>query len=156
MQWNDKIELCTLLNNGNYAEAVEFIRNKDIDPQAMDMFITGFDLNAIDVENTNIEKVMDKVEIIHTGKGLIPQEQFSKKFEYIPCLLEQPYMELMAFSEFKKIWSRGREEPKPTKPTLIFKECEFKKFAHLIDNAIKRDYEITSENGEVKFTPKKK
>lgn len=42
MEWNDKIELCTLLNNGNYAEAVEFIRNKDIDPQAMDMFITGF------------------------------------------------------------------------------------------------------------------
>lgn len=44
MEWNDKIELCTLLNNENYAEAVEFIRNKDIDPQAMDMFITGFEL----------------------------------------------------------------------------------------------------------------
>lgn len=44
MEWNDKIELCTLLNNENYAEAVDFIRNKDIDPQAMDMFITGFDL----------------------------------------------------------------------------------------------------------------
>ena len=44
MEWNDKIELCTLLNNGNYAETVEFIRNKDIDPQAMDMFITGFNL----------------------------------------------------------------------------------------------------------------
>lgn len=44
MEWNDKIELCTLLNNGNYAESAEFIRNKDIDPQAMDMFITGFDL----------------------------------------------------------------------------------------------------------------
>lgn len=41
MEWNDKIELCTLLNNENYVEAVEFIRNKDIDPQAMDMFITG-------------------------------------------------------------------------------------------------------------------
>lgn len=44
MEWNDKIELCTLLNNENYAESVEFISNKDIDPQAMDMFITGFDL----------------------------------------------------------------------------------------------------------------
>ena len=44
MEWNDKIELCTLLNNGNYAEAVEFISHKDIDAQAMDMFITGFDL----------------------------------------------------------------------------------------------------------------
>lgn len=44
MEWNDKIDLCTLLNNENYTEAVEFVRNKDIDPQAMDMFITGFDL----------------------------------------------------------------------------------------------------------------
>ena len=44
MEWNDKIELCTLLNNGKYADAVEFIGNKNIDPQAMDMFITGFDL----------------------------------------------------------------------------------------------------------------
>lgn len=96
---------------------------------------------------------MGKVDIIHTGKGLVPQEQFDKKFEYIPCLLEQPYIELMDFNEFKKIWSRGRQEPKPT---LIFKNCEFKRFEHLIDDAIKRDYDIISENGEVKFTPKKK
>ena len=47
MEWNEKIELCTLLNNENYAEAVEFIRNKDIDPQAMDMFITGFNLTKV-------------------------------------------------------------------------------------------------------------
>lgn len=98
-------------------------------------------------------KVMGEIDIIHTGKGLVPQEQFGKKFEYIPCLLEQPYVELMDFNEFKKIWSRGREEPKPT---LIFKGGEFKRFEHLIDDAIKRDYEITSENGEVKFIPKKK
>ena len=94
---------------------------------------------------------MGKVDIIHTGKGLIPQETFGQKFEYIPCLLEQPYIELMDFNEFKKIM--GREKPKPT---LIFKNCEFKKFEHLIDDVIKRDYDITSENGEVKFTPKKK
>lgn len=49
MEWNDKIELCTLLNNGNYAEAVEFIKNKDIDPQAIDMFITGFDLTKFQI-----------------------------------------------------------------------------------------------------------
>lgn len=47
----------------------------------------------------------------------------------------------------------GREKPKPT---LIFKNCEFKRFEHLINDAIKRDYDIISENGEVKFTPKKK
>ena len=49
MEWNDKKELCTLLNDGNYTEAVEFIRNKDIDPQAMDMFITGFDLTKFQI-----------------------------------------------------------------------------------------------------------
>lgn len=96
---------------------------------------------------------MSKVDIIHTGKGFIPQETFGQKFEYIPCLLEQPYIELMDFNEFKKIWCRGRKKPKPT---LIFKESEFKRFKHLIDEVIKRDYDITSENGEVKFTPKNK
>lgn len=94
---------------------------------------------------------MDKVDVIHTGKGLVPQEQFGKKFEYIPCLLEQPYIELMGFNEFKKIM--GSEK---TKPTLIFKNCEFKNFAHLIDEVIKSKYDISSENGEVKFTPKMK
>lgn len=44
MEWNDKIEMANLLNNGKYAEAVEFIKDKEIDAQAMDMFITGFDL----------------------------------------------------------------------------------------------------------------
>lgn len=95
---------------------------------------------------------MDKVDVIHTGKGLVPQEQFGKKFEYIPCLLEQPYIELMDFNEFKKIWSREQEP----KPTLIFKGSEFKKFEHLIDDVIKSNYDITSENGEVKFIPKNK
>lgn len=45
MEWNDKIEMAQLLNNGNYAEAVEFIKDKEMDAQAMDMFITGFDLS---------------------------------------------------------------------------------------------------------------
>jgi hypothetical protein len=103
-----------------------------------------------------ISKVMGKVDVIHIGKGLVPQEQFGKSFKYIPCLLEQPYIELMDFNEFKKIWSRGREKPKPTKPTLIFKESEFKRFEHLVDDVIKSNYDITSENGKVKFTPKKK
>jgi hypothetical protein len=57
----------------------------------------------------------------------------------------------MDFNEFKKIM--GREKPKPT---LIFKNCEFKRFEHLIDDVIKSKYDITSENGEVKFTPKEK
>lgn len=96
---------------------------------------------------------MGEVDIIHTGKGLVPQEQFGEKFEYMPCLTEPPYIELMDFNKFKKIMCRGREKPKPT---LIFKEREFKRFEHLVDEVIKSNYDITSENGEVKFTPKKK
>lgn len=49
MEWNDKVELAKLLNNGKYAEAVDFIKGKDIDAQAMDMFITGFDLAKIEL-----------------------------------------------------------------------------------------------------------
>lgn len=47
MEWNDKIEMAGLLNNDNYAEAVEFIKDKEMDAQAMDMFITGFDLSQL-------------------------------------------------------------------------------------------------------------
>ena len=47
MEWNDKIEMAQLLNNGNYAEAVEFIKDKEMDAQAMDMFFTGFDLSQL-------------------------------------------------------------------------------------------------------------
>ena len=45
MEWNDKIEMANQLNNGKYAEVVEFIKDKEMDAQAMDMFITGFDLS---------------------------------------------------------------------------------------------------------------
>lgn len=48
--------------------------------------------------------------------------------------------ELETFEE--RLKRMGIEKPKPT---LIFKECEFEKFAHLIEDAIKRDYEITSK-----------
>ena len=53
---------------------------------------------------------MDTVDIIHTGKRLIPQETLGKKFEYIPYLFEPPYMELMEFSEFKKIMRRSKKK----------------------------------------------
>lgn len=96
---------------------------------------------------------MDKVEIIHTGKGLIPQMQFGKKFEYTPCLLEQAYIEPISFDEFRKIMCKGREVPKPT---LIFKGGGFERFEHLITDAIKRDYDIIKGSEEVKFIPKKK
>ena len=45
MEWDKKVEMCQALNNGEYARAVEMLRvEPKIDAQAMDMFITGFDL----------------------------------------------------------------------------------------------------------------
>lgn len=39
---------------------------------------------------------------------------------------------------------------------LIFNESEFNRFAQLVSDVIKRDYDIASCNGDVKITPKKK
>lgn len=49
MTWDEKIELAKLLNNCQYKDAVEFVSNKEIDPQAMDIFVTGFDLTKIEL-----------------------------------------------------------------------------------------------------------
>ncbi len=44
MEWNDKIVMAKLLNNMKYKEAVELMKSneRNIDAQAVDMFITGF------------------------------------------------------------------------------------------------------------------
>ena len=49
MTWDEKVEMVGLLNNGQYTETVEYIRNKEIDPQAMDMFVTGFDITEYEL-----------------------------------------------------------------------------------------------------------
>ena len=49
MTWDEKVEMVGLLNNGQYEEAVEYIRGKEIDPQAMDMFVTGFDITEYEL-----------------------------------------------------------------------------------------------------------
>lgn len=49
MTWDEKIRLCGLLNNDQYEEAVEYIQDKEIDPQAMDMFVTGFDISEYEL-----------------------------------------------------------------------------------------------------------
>lgn len=44
MEWDDKVEMVKFLNDGDYEKAVSFFSEKEVDPQAMDMFVTGFDL----------------------------------------------------------------------------------------------------------------
>lgn len=46
MDWNTKIKMVEALNKGNYEQAVSiFSQDKDWDSQAIDMFITGFNLS---------------------------------------------------------------------------------------------------------------
>ena len=45
MNWENKTELVTALNQERYNDAVEMMRiEKDWDDQCVDMFVTGFDL----------------------------------------------------------------------------------------------------------------
>ena len=45
MDWERKVEMVELLNNGKYEEAVALFGNeREWDDQAVDMFVTGFDL----------------------------------------------------------------------------------------------------------------
>ena len=49
MTWDEKVEMVGLLNNGQYADAVDYVRGTEIDPQAMDMFVTGFDITEYEL-----------------------------------------------------------------------------------------------------------
>ena len=49
MTWDEKVEMVKSLNDGNYEEAVSYISGKEVDNQAMDMFVTGFDLTKMEL-----------------------------------------------------------------------------------------------------------
>ena len=51
MTWDEKVEMVKFLNDGNYENAVSYISEKEVDNQAMDMFVTGFDLTKMDLLN---------------------------------------------------------------------------------------------------------
>ena len=54
MTWEDKVQLCNLSNNGQEQEMIEHFKQhiNDIDPQAMDMFIT-----AVTIDDNITEKL---------------------------------------------------------------------------------------------------
>lgn len=56
MTWEDKVQLCNLSNNGKEQEMIEHFKQHidDIDPQAMDMFIT-----AVTIDDNITEKLSD-------------------------------------------------------------------------------------------------
>ena len=49
MTWEEKVVMVKFLNDGNYEEAVSYISGKEVDNQAMDMFVTGFDLTKMEL-----------------------------------------------------------------------------------------------------------
>ena len=59
MTWEDKVEMVKFLNDGNYENAVSYISEKEVDNQAMDMFVTGFDLTKMDLLNPIKDFVMN-------------------------------------------------------------------------------------------------
>lgn len=59
MTWDEKVEMIKFLNNGEYENAVAYISEKEIDNQAMDMFVTGFSLTKMDLLNPIKELIMN-------------------------------------------------------------------------------------------------
>ena len=59
MTWEEKVEMVNFLNDGNYENAVSYISEKEVDNQAMDMFVTGFDLTKMDLLNPIKDFVMN-------------------------------------------------------------------------------------------------
>ena len=59
MTWEEKVEMVKFLNDGNYENAVSYISEKVVDNQAMDMFVTGFDLTKMELLNPIKDFVMN-------------------------------------------------------------------------------------------------
>lgn len=63
MSWEDKCKMVSLLNNGNYKEAVDlFAKEQNWDDQAVDMFVTGFDLTQREL----IEPIRERLSTVTT------------------------------------------------------------------------------------------
>ena len=68
MSWEDKCRMVSLLNEGNYKEAVDlFAKEQDWDDQAVDMFVTGFDLTQREL----IRPIKERLRAITTGNFLV-------------------------------------------------------------------------------------
>ena len=68
MSWEDKCKMVSLLNEGNYKEAVNlFAKEQDWDDQAVDMFVTGFDLTQCEL----IRPIKERFRAITTGNFLV-------------------------------------------------------------------------------------
>lgn len=68
MNWEDKCKMVSLFNEGKYKEAVDlFAKEQDWDDQAIDMFVTGFDLTQREL----IEPIRERLRGVTTGNFLV-------------------------------------------------------------------------------------
>ena len=59
MTWNEKVIMVGLLNDDDYKAAVDYLSTKDVDNQAMDMFVTGFSLTEMELLNPIKDLIMN-------------------------------------------------------------------------------------------------
>lgn len=59
MTWEEKVEMVKCLNDREYENAVTYISGKEVDNQAMDMFVTGFSLTKMELLNPIKELIMN-------------------------------------------------------------------------------------------------
>ena len=81
MEWEDKVKMVYLLNNGLYQEAVDlFSKEEDWDEQAVTMFVCGFDLTKCGLLEPIKERICNATtEDFKTALRLaLIQEHFNK------------------------------------------------------------------------------
>lgn len=59
MTWDEKVIMVRLLNDDDYKAAVDYLSTKDVDNQAMDMFVTGFSLTEMELLNPIKDLIMN-------------------------------------------------------------------------------------------------
>lgn len=86
MTWEDKVQLCSLSNNGQEQEMIEHFKQHidDIDPQAMDMFIT-----AVNIDDNIRNKLSDIEDFVMQYESSKLDFRTGLRLEYIKRLLKE-------------------------------------------------------------------
>lgn len=86
MTWEDKVQLCSLSNNGKEQEMIEHFKQHidDIDPQAMDMFIT-----AVNIDDNIANKLSDIKDFVMQYESSKLDFRTGLRLEYIKRLLKE-------------------------------------------------------------------
>lgn len=64
MEWETKVKLAELLNDGESDKACQLVLNNDMDLQAWDMFLTGIDLRDWEHYRPLLPKIKEDKDVI--------------------------------------------------------------------------------------------